>query len=123
MALTHAHAQADKPPKDETEEERMLRLEMEALAAEQKAQMQAVSLFCVIATSVAACRPWLGCDQQQQSNSSSWPSTANVHLGAEWWTCTNSDGHTCILNAMHDGQHQLGLNQTCNNLGLWQHCC
>jgi len=35
--------QADKPPKDETEEERMLRLEMEALAAEQKAQMQAVS--------------------------------------------------------------------------------
>jgi hypothetical protein len=35
--------QADKPPKDETEEQRMLRLEMEALAAEQKAQMQAVS--------------------------------------------------------------------------------
>lgn len=36
--------QSDKLPKDETEEERMLRLEMEALAAEQKAQMQAVSL-------------------------------------------------------------------------------
>lgn len=36
--------QADKPPKDETEEQRMLRLQMEALAAEQKAQMQAVSV-------------------------------------------------------------------------------
>lgn len=35
--------QAAKPPKDETEEQRVLRLEMEALAAEQKAQMQAVS--------------------------------------------------------------------------------
>lgn len=43
MAPVPWNMQADKPPKDETEEERMLRLEMEALAAEQKAQMQAVS--------------------------------------------------------------------------------
>jgi hypothetical protein len=59
VTLMHAHTQADKLPKEETEEERMLRLEMEALAAEQKAQMQAVRLrLCHRGTlqSTAACR-------------------------------------------------------------------
>jgi hypothetical protein len=56
LGQTHANGiklhilQADKPPKDETEEQRMLRLEMESLAAEQKAQMQAVSVVWLLST-------------------------------------------------------------------------
>lgn len=42
-AMHDALTQPAKPAKDETEEERMLRLEMEALAAEERARTEAVS--------------------------------------------------------------------------------